>query len=50
MIKGLSPNPTHCVTEDMHWYRNLDIDTAKYTLTGGNWQKWKKGIPDMSLP
>ena len=21
-----------------------------FNLTGGNWQKWKKSIPDMSLP
>ena len=34
------------------WHANFNdiIDTYKTHLTGGNWQKWKRVFPDMSLP
>ena len=48
-IKG---NHTRNVSSFNCYSKYLWLNSVRnlFTLTGGNWQKWKKSIPDMSLP
>ena len=51
----ICPQYKVCITTSLMYYivlscPTMEVRTHRNSLTAHNWQKWKKSIPDMSLP